>query len=120
MAREQLKIFGDVCKNNHGGNENSTKAYQLNRLHRKKQIRLLLTLIDEAGDEGRTSDELTIESELYIASVSARCSEMRRDKLVQEIGRRLTRRGSSAGVLVLTELGKSELNNGGKNETVKE
>lgn len=93
----QRSIF-DICANNHGGNENSTEARRNTNadVDRKR----ILAFIQAQGSEGATCDEIEQALSLPHQTASARCTDLKVRRLVRENGKRLTRRGSSASVLV--------------------
>jgi len=95
----QAKLF-DICRANHGGNEASEAAHEDNIPNAEAQRRTILALIQAAGAQGLTCDEIEVSTGLPHQSASARCSELKKAGKVRERGWRQTRRGSKAGVLV--------------------
>lgn len=95
----QRKLF-DICEAKHGGNAASTEAHRDNAENAEAQRRRILALVQAAGVDGMTCDELEQALGLAHQSCSARCSELKKAGRVRERGYRPTRTGSRAGVLV--------------------
>lgn len=91
----------DVCGARHGGDENSEAA---NRVTNKEISRArIVAFLKGCGDRGATCEDISIALDLGYTSASARCSELRRDGTVEVQGKRPTRTGCKAAVLVLKE-----------------
>lgn len=88
----------DVCSRNHGGNENSVAAHASLQSAGEVRRRILELIRKERG--GLTCDEIEQILGLSHQSASARCAELKRDKQVIESGKRKTRTGRLAGILV--------------------
>jgi predicted HTH transcriptional regulator len=93
----QRSLF-DITSNRHGGNEQSTEArHSIDASEIRKRV---LDYIKQVGDAGVTCDELEQILELSHQTASARCSELKEQKLVDVRGTRKTRSGRNAGVLI--------------------
>ena len=98
MLKEQLNIF-DVCRNNHGGNENSEAA---NRTISGAKISLrqqILNYIRRQGRHGATCEQIEEALNMSHQTVSARCSELKAKKQVVSIGKTKTKSGCTADIL---------------------
>ena len=90
----------DVCENNHKGNPESVAAHKGTDKNRD-QARVLASIAG-AGPQGRTCDEVEALLSMSHQTASARCSDLKKQGLVQvSAARRKTRSGSSAAVLVV-------------------
>lgn len=99
--------YDDICRNYHGGNPESDEANLATR-KAKDAARIIIYLLSHDG--GLTCDELEDALGLQHQTCSARCAELKRDKIVirkpmdsEHYERRLTRNGCWAAVLVLKE-----------------
>lgn len=92
----------DICKNNHGGNEESEEAYRSSSAEQRERMReKVYSFAVRRGTKGITADEVSIASQLVHNRVAPRISELKRDgRLVPTAVRRKTRFGKSARVLV--------------------
>lgn len=92
----------DVTAGKHRGSETSAEAHATTSDHtRHRQKESLYRQIRAYGPVGRTADELVVELGIPLQTVSARVSELLRDRQVEDSGhRRKTRTGKSARVLV--------------------
>jgi len=91
----------DICKNRHQGNPQSVAAFEGMKktvTHRREQVR---QAIEAAGHHGATVHEVAEQMATHPNNISGRFSELKRDELIEQIGRRPTPSGSSAGVFVL-------------------
>jgi hypothetical protein len=105
----QLGLPFDVCRNRHGGNEESVKAYQGTLSNKDKDLANILEFIRSKGHLGATSDECGIALGIYVQTCSARCSELTAKGHVLKKGVRETSRGSAAAVLVAKEFYKENV-----------
>lgn len=93
----QRTIF-DITANNHGGNEHSDNA---RRSINASEIRnKVLDYIRQCGESGAICEQVEQALELSHQTASARCSELKAQKLVEVRGSRPTKSGRSAGVLI--------------------
>jgi len=97
--KRQTTIF-DVCSNRHGGNENSLEARK--RTNAEQDRRRILAYIQSQGAEGATADQISLALGIIMNTVSGRCTELKAAGLVDTAGKRPTRTGSPASVLVAT------------------
>lgn len=102
MNAKQLTI-DDICQARHKGNEHSAAANASLRGGAKAKIRReILEFISSAGSRGATVEEIQQALAMRYTTVSARCSELKRDELLVESGSRKTSSGRAAAVLVLS------------------
>lgn len=88
----------DICKNRHQGNPQSVAAFEGMKktvTHRREQVR---QAIEAAGHHGATVHEVAEQMATHPNNISGRFSELKRDELIEQIGRRPTPSGSTAGV----------------------
>jgi len=91
------KVVGDdICHNYHGGNAESVKA---NPNQQKKHLDRAKILNHISLHGPKTCDEIEIDLGMSHQTASARCSELKRDEILEKIGTRPTRSGRSAAVL---------------------
>lgn len=106
----QRKESTDICRNYHIGNKNSEAAFEEAKSNATKDRIRIRDYIESCGDFGATCDEIEKEFNLKYrldrgeigirpSTCSARCSELKADKLIYEDGGRPTRTGSRAAVL---------------------
>ena len=90
----------DICENRHRGNPNSEEAFHAikDRLT-EQQNRVLKCLRDRP--EGLIAEEIATILGCTVNEISGRCSELKRMGKVRTNGRRLTRGGNPASVLVI-------------------
>ena len=92
----------DVCEGNHGGADTSVQAHNRIRPTKSKQRAVVLEFIRSRGIYGATSEEIHAQLDIRYTAASARMSELKRDKLIVDSGRRRkTSTGSPARVMVL-------------------
>lgn len=96
---KQMGLF-DICENRHGGNGNSTEAFRSLGNSASEIRSMVFKFIESMGSIGATCDEIEVRLELSHQTASARCSELKRLGQIVEKGRRPTRSGRSAAVLV--------------------
>ena len=94
--------YSDICENKHGGNPESTEAYQASSESERRAMReRIYAYAKLKGSDGITADEVAERSGLVHNRVAPRISELRRDGLLVETDRRRrTRLGRTARVLV--------------------
>jgi len=90
--------YGDICAHRSQGNAESAAAFQ--RTNRSRDRERILECVRAAGQHGLTVEEIADRLGMRYTTASARCSELKRDGLLRPAGRRATRTGSMAGVLV--------------------
>jgi hypothetical protein len=90
----------DICAKKHKGNPESLAARATTNASRDRL--LVLKAIKEAGQNGMTCDELEQALSMSHQTCSARCSELKRDRMVRVAAgfKRKTRTGCSASVLI--------------------
>lgn len=95
---DRQKSLWDICENNHLGNRQSTEA---RRSIDASEIRnRVLDYIRSQGESGAICEEVEKALQLSHQTASARCSELKKEKLVTERGVRKTQSGRNAGVLI--------------------
>lgn len=104
MLEERQGNLFDICANRHGGNENSVAANKAISPLKSESRRKVLDFIASRGQSGATSEEISIGLNLPINKISGRCSELKKFNLVIISGKRLTKSGLYADVLVAREL----------------
>jgi DNA-binding transcriptional ArsR family regulator len=97
MTSRQLAFSDDVTANYHGGNPIS-EAANVRATRGKGADRLAIMHLLRACPEGLTCDELEQQLGMRHQTVSARLTELKKDKLVVVTGLRRTRTGSYAGI----------------------
>lgn len=95
---EGLPLF-DACRNRHGGDACSDAAHESLINHKDAQLKVCYDFIRDRGTYGATADEISEATGMLYATVSARCSWLRKNNKVLKNGTRLTRSGRSAAVL---------------------
>jgi predicted ArsR family transcriptional regulator len=88
----------DITKNRHGGNEQSNEAFQKIESSLPDRRAGVLILIRNAASEGLTVHEAAELLGTTPNAVSGRFSELKKGGLIEQIGRRATPTGCSAGV----------------------
>lgn len=106
LTRGLHRIFKgtmDITSNYHAGNKASVLAYELTPEKIRGQHRYkIIEKINEVGDA--TCSELEILLNLTHQTASARISELKRDEIIKETGKkRLTQSGRPAHVYKLNE-----------------
>ena len=92
----------DICANNHKGHQLSLLAWKDNRSRAGAMRAAIVRLAEERGHEGLTGYEVTQVLGFRQATASARMSELKRDNVLFDSGkRRVTDTGNKAGVFVL-------------------
>lgn len=100
----QYNLFDqDICRNRHGGNPFSDAAHESAKATKQQTIRDIIDHLKRQGINGATCDEIEVALGLKHQTASARCSDLKNAKIVKENGRRKTRSGSTAAVLVLVK-----------------
>lgn len=89
----------DVCRNRSRGNPNSDIAFQAVADRRSEGQMRVLNCIRDAGERGRTTDEIAFVLGATPNEISPRVSELKRDGKIYSLGTRPTRRGHPAAVL---------------------
>lgn len=97
----------DITHNRHRGNAESQSANLRVASSKEKMRAQVLEAIQRSGARGMTCDELETLLGLTHQTCSARCSELKKDGMVQKLGTRPTRTGSPAAVLVSRDSGES-------------
>jgi len=90
----------DITKNRHGGNEQSTAAFEEIRESLPKRRSDVLVMIQKAGLKGLTVHEAAKLAGTTPNTLSGRFSELKRDGLITKRGTRPTVSGCKAGVFV--------------------
>jgi DNA-binding NarL/FixJ family response regulator len=91
----------DITSRKHGGVQTSNEAHATTPESYRENLRQRLFEVIAASMDGKTADELVVELDIPLQTVSARLSELLRDRRIEDSGRRrATRRGKSARVLV--------------------
>lgn len=96
---EQMS-FADVCASRHKGNPESVAAHAKIAESKERQRFHVLFEIEKSGERGLTTDELAVKFGSTPNAVSPRCTELLRDGLIKRNGRRPTRSGCTASVLI--------------------
>jgi predicted HTH transcriptional regulator len=91
-----MNLSDDICRNRHGNEPESQKAHQRTLPNKMQDRSRIIAYLTETG--GHTAEEIERALKIHRSTVSARMSEMKRDGLIEKIGRRSTSTGSSAGV----------------------
>ena len=78
----------DVCRNRHGGNPQSEAANLAIDPYKGSLRDRIFRLIEIAGLRGVTCEEIEVELALKHQSVSARISELAKDRLISDSGKR--------------------------------
>lgn len=88
----------DVCQNRHGGNPESSAAF--NKIYSRLTAaqERVLRCIRDAGERGRSNDDICIVLGLTPNQVSPRLTELRIQGRIGKIGTRPTRSGCSAAI----------------------
>lgn len=95
---DRQRSLWDITSNRHGGNEQSTEARRsIDASEIRKRV---LDYIKSQGEQGAICDQIEQALELSHQTASARCSELKEQKLVDVRGTRKTRSGRNAGVLI--------------------
>lgn len=90
----------DITSKNHGGNKQSRAANKLT--NKKKHRAMIYAYLARKGMRGATVYEITQALGIRHQTASARCSELKADKIIIPSGeKRKTETGASASVLVL-------------------
>lgn len=93
--------FADVTSRKHGGNKRSLQAAKEGESRRPTQRRAIWLHIHGKEEYGATVEEISKALNIRYTTVSARCSEMKRDGLIKESGKtRPTETSSDADVLI--------------------
>ena len=105
---EQTKMFNqsgtayypsqDITMFRHKNNPFSAEANKSIKSSKADLRNKILAHIREAGEHGYTSEEISIELEIPLQTVSGRMSELKALDQIKLIDRRPTRSGRSAGV----------------------
>jgi biotin operon repressor len=85
----------DICRRRHKGNQFSEAANPTTESKSRDRLRIVLYLRDNGG---HTAEEVEAALGLGRSTVSARMSELKRDGMLVQTGRRPTSTGSTAGV----------------------
>lgn len=94
--------MGDICENRHKGNANSRIAYKNITKTRKVSLKSkIVAFIVSCGDRGATVEEIQEGIKARYTTVSARCSELKKNEVIEEKGERETTSGSPAAVLFI-------------------
>lgn len=88
----------DVCQSRHGGNAESVEAFQSIRDRLTAAQERVYRCVTDAGERGRTNDEICVVLGLMANQVSPRLTELHIARRITKIGTRLTRSKCSAGV----------------------
>ena len=89
----------DICKNRHGGNPQSVQANW--RVQKERDRDAVLNLVAEAGEAGRTLDEVAAIMDVGANRISGRFTELRKaGRLMTTGSTRKTRTGCPAAVYV--------------------
>lgn len=103
LAPAQASLDFDVCANRHGGNPQSEEAQRRHGKRRMSQKKRVYLYIHERGSDGATCEEIEQALGLRHQTCSARVSDLKRDGLIRETGKkRMTSTGSPAGILGVT------------------
>jgi hypothetical protein len=95
--------WDDITRWRHKGNPRSKEAFERARHTRQRDVEKIWVFVGKRLTYGATCDEICVELEggEGIQTLSARCSEMKRDGLLVKTGvTRMTRKNSPADVLV--------------------
>lgn len=88
----------DICRNKHQDTPESVAAFEGitdSLKHRREEVR---QAIEEAGEAGATVHEVARQMETHPNNISGRFTELKRDGLIEQTGRRPTPSGAKAGV----------------------
>lgn len=99
MIMKQESLF-DVCENYHGGNANSVDAFKKASGSASALRAEIFRYLVQQGSKGATCDEIEVALGIAHQTCSARCADLKREGAVYEYGKRKTRTGSNAGVLI--------------------
>ena len=98
--RESHQDLFDVCANRSRGNPESRAAFESIRDRLTEQQERVINAIRQS-DDGLTAEEIATKLGTTVNCVSGRCSELKMQGRITTKGRRLTRSGNPAAVLVL-------------------
>jgi Fic family protein len=94
-TRKFKKEAEDICARRHKGNEFSEAANPPAENKSRDRLKIVLYLRDNGG---HTAEEVEAALDLPRSTVSARFSELKKDGMIVQIGRRPTSTGATAGV----------------------
>jgi hypothetical protein len=103
---QEQRDADDITRNYHRGNPRSKEANS--RANKAKQRAAIIEFGVQRGTHGFTCDEAEVALGMSHQSCSARCSELKRDRVVLIFGKRLTRTGCKADVLLVRGVRYSE------------
>lgn len=91
-------VVNDVCENKHGGDAESTAAFQTVNRHQDRTK--ILNLIIATEKQGATLDELSVVMQRAPNQISGRITELKVQNKIISSGTRKTRTGCTAKVYV--------------------
>ena len=96
--RESHQDLFDVCANRSRGNPESRAAFESIKDRLTQAQERVLRCVKDAGERGRTNDEICVVLGLTPNQVSPRLTELAIAHRIEKIGTRLTRSKCSAAV----------------------
>jgi len=100
----------DICQNKHQENAQSMAAFNVVAKSIAKRRGEVLRIIKEAGEKGATVHEAAHLMDTHPNNISGRFTELKRDNIIEQKGKRPTPSGSNAGVYVIKTTPEGELN----------
>lgn len=98
-----LDLLDDICRNNHGGEENSEAANAATDSRKARDRARMYAWVQMRGEVGATCDEVCNALDLLTQTGYPRFSEMKRDGDLVNTGRRRdTRRGRCKASVFVT------------------
>lgn len=94
------RAINDVCARKHGGNPESQEAFASIRDRLSQRQSVVLKYLRELGDYGATVDQIARNFDTNPNNISGRVTELKIKGLVEKRGRRRTRSGCMASVIV--------------------
>ena len=88
----------DVCMRKHGGNKESTEAFEKIKNHLSHRQRIIFDRIQ--ASDGLTVDQLSLAMDTTPNAISGRITELRMKGKIEKHGTRATRSGCTAAVWV--------------------
>jgi len=90
----------DICANRHRGTRESVEAHQKTLPNKLRDRAKIIEYLKDTG--AHTAEEIELALDMRRSTVSARMSELKRDSLIEKVGRRPTTTGATAGVYDVT------------------
>lgn len=94
--------FGDICSTKHGGSPTSTAAHRRLGPNRRMSMRERIAhMIMACGASGATCEEVELRFNMKHQTASARISELKRDLVIRDSGRKRATVGGDLQVVVV-------------------